>query len=205
MKKLLFPIALSLFSSAAMADDYSFWTINTKQTKLSFARSYQALLSEMSVNNSLPCIVAADVNATGVKCGPLYFVDGGFYTNTISNQLPSLKLPKALKSGYKQTHVANFRSPKPGVFGQSVGHQSMIRSDIPLSEIHFQVSSGQTLAPASDTLYVMVNGIEKSFDLIPGQVNFISVDDPKGFSNVLIRSTGQSDAFIADYFGYTKK
>lgn len=205
MNKILLPIALSIFANTALAEDYAFWVINTKKTDLSLSKSFTVLKTEMAANNLLPCVVAADVNATGFKCGPLFFIDGGFYTNTISNELPSVKLSRILKAGYKQTHVANFKSPTLGVPGDSVGHQSVITSDVPLSEMHFQVSAGQALAPASDTLYVMVNGVERSFDLIAGQINYISVSEPSGFTKVLIRSVGQTDAFVADYFGYTQK
>ena len=204
MKKLLLLTAMSVFANTALADDYSFWVVDTKKTKLSLGASASALKAQLSGENLLPCIVPTDTNATGIKCGDLYFAAGGFYTSTSNNFLSSVKLPKAMK-GYKQTSLGNFKSPTLGVAGDSIGHQSAIVSDVRLKEIHFQVSAGQPLAPSSDTLYVTVNGVEREFPLSADQANDISVSDPKGFTQVLVRSTGATDAFVADYFGYTPK
>lgn len=199
-KKITFILSASLLAGSALAADYSFWV---KVPKRITSDKTRAFLSELSSVGQLPCFVNADVNASGFTWGILKFKLNGFYTSTISGLLPSIQLSKFTKDAFRQTKIANFKSPVGTIPGDASGHVAEIQSGKALREIHFLVSAGQPAAPASDTLYVSLDGrAAQSFSLDPKVANKISVSDGLSFTSVAIWSSGMTDAFMADNFGY---
>ncbi len=159
-----------------------------------------------------PCLVSADVNATGIKCGKdsvtgtslISFSTNEFYSFVRPYNLA--KLPITYDTGVKQVFGANFKSPVGLLPGDAFGKNVHLHFDRPVSQFMIHIDAGNPLAPSvSGIQFYVSNGTtavaSTPVKTLTAPTQFVGVQRAAGFTDLVIVPTGgQSQAFAADLF-----
>ena len=197
------------------ATTYSFFLIKENKLKnMSVAQATSNLAQAVQPYGVTPCIVAGDTNASiacGVPSSPTFMLaaPGEFLTYDLANfqDLPPIKDRRVFNkdSAYNQVYAVNFLSPVGNIPGDSAGRSPVhVRFSVPVTEFSMLVDGGQAIAPASDNIQFVVNGVTLApQSYVAGTPTVIGVWDPAGFTEVaIIAGGGQTQAFLADRFSF---
>lgn len=229
-KPLAAALGLAAFAAAAHAEpfaisqpsvgatNYAFFLVKEKKVRTTVAQAILDLAAALQPYGITPCIVTGDANGA-ISCGKpstagfMLPVPGEFFTYDLAfnfQDLPPIRDRKGLnKDGaYNQIYAVNFLQPVGTIPGDSAGRNPVhVRFADPVTEFSFKADGGQAIAPASESITFIVNGVALPPQrLTPGTPIVVGVADPAGFTEVaIVAGGGQTQAFIASEFAFVPK
>jgi hypothetical protein len=210
------PVAIS--TATPGATNYAFFLVKTKKLRGTLAQGVADLAAALAPYGVKPCVVNADANGS-IACGKpagadfMLPVPGEFFSYDLAfnfKDLPPINDRKGLnKDGaYNQVYAVNFLQPVGMIPGDSAGRNPVrVQFADPVTEFSLLVDGGQALAPASENIQFIVNGVALAPQaLTPGTPVRVGVSDPMGFTEVaIVAGGGQTQAFIASDFAFVTK
>lgn len=191
---------------AAGATAYSFFVMDTKRLNGRTAETVQNELQQQLDANATgltACWVAGDLNATNINCGngALRFGNAELYTYNLETNIPGV--PFVTDKAIREAQGANFVSPNGAVLGDIIGREVRIHFNQRVAQFGMVIDAGAAVAPSVNSVQFIVNQQPVSPQtLVPGTVNFAGVEDPNGFTDVTIISSGMPRSWIADRFAF---
>ncbi|MGJ0483563.1 MAG: hypothetical protein ACR65R_03385 [Methylomicrobium sp.] len=198
------PRVISAMAGGATA--YSFFVVDTKRLN---GRTIQQVQNELqqqldaNATGLTACWVAGDLNATNINCGngALRFGNTELYTYNLETNIPGV--PFVTDKAIREAQGANFISPNGTVVGDTVGREVRIHFNQRVVQFGMLIDAGAAVAPSVNRVQFIVNRQPVSAQrLVPGVVNFAGVEDPNGFTDVTIISSGIPRSWIADQFSF---
>ncbi|MDD1620373.1 MAG: hypothetical protein LUQ11_02745 [Methylococcaceae bacterium] len=189
---------------------YALYFMDRKRLGLSLAREWATLQRQLRPLGLSPCQVAADINATPVKCGNGLIQFGANELYTYGRPLNLQKVPLTLTKGIKQVFSANFRSPKGLIPGDSIGRMVHVHFNQPVSQFAMNFDPGQTLAPSLGAVQFIVGtgktAVSLKQSLLAGTPQWLGVQFPAGFTDlVVVPLDGATQAYVTDQFSVVTK
>lgn len=199
------PRAISTMGAAATT--YSFFIVDNRKISggRTVAQVQNELQQQLDTNNTglTACWVTGDLNATNINCGAgaMRFGNAELYTYNLETNIPGV--PFATDKAIREAQGANFISPNGAVLGDTTGREVRIHFNQRVAQFGMLVDSGAAASPSVNSIQFIVNQQSVSVQtLVPGTVNFAGVEDPNGFTDVTIISSGTPRSWIGDQFAF---
>jgi hypothetical protein len=194
---------------------YALFFFNTQKLVSSPAQELATLKGQLRPFGLSPCLVAADVNATPIRCGNGLVLLGTNELYTYGRPANLQRVPLTLNKGVKQVFGANFRSPVGLIPGDSVGRTVHYHSVVPVAQFAINFDSGQLSAPSIYAVKFVVgigaSQVALTKVLQPG-TQWAGVQVPAGFTDLAVvplkdplNITTNAQAFVADQFSVVTK
>lgn len=189
---------------------YALFYMNPKRLQLPLFQELSILNNQMSLSGVSPCLVSADINATGITCGKGLVKFGTNELYSYGRPFNLQKVPLTLDKGVQQVFGADFRSPVGLVPGDPVGKSVSVHFNQPVSQFAMNFDSGQATAPSIGAIQFIVgtgtNAVSLTQTLAPGTTQWAGVQAPGGFTDlVMVPLEGATQAFVIDQFSLVTK
>lgn len=183
---------------------FALYTIDAKKVP-SKPAAIAALTNQLSPYGVTPCIVTTDINATPIDCGAglVHFGTNELYSYHSPINIRPIQV--GLNRGVNQVFAANFRSPQGTVAGDYIGGAVHIHFSKLVYQFSMRIDSGQSITPSVGSVQFFTGTTSQTTPieqpLVPGTVQWVGVQDPNGFTDVIVvPSGGATSAFASDMF-----
>ena len=196
---------------------YALFYMNTQRLVSSQAQELARLTDQLSPFGLSPCLVAADVNATPIKCGNGLVEFGTNELYSYGRPFNLQKVPLTLDRGVKQVFGANFLSAVRLIPGDSTGRTVHFHSKELVAQVAINIDSGQLGAPSIYAVkFVVGTGVDQvalTQVLQPG-TQWAGVQVPAGFTDLAVvplldpnqlNITTNAQAYVTDQFSVVTK